>query len=553
MIYSKFRKKRFQDDLVINQANLFYNYTLGFDITSLNLLKTAGNLLNSGMACCVFFSDFKCLYLDDDNKITYVQLTPKGRNWDASWEIEFSEEVPKHILTDLMSSAEISFHENRFVNDFDSYIRASLPPVVLEKNNERYVLYPGVKIHANGVSILYFQFDGTWGGIDNESFLSTFVNLYQIYFDDIWIDSKLQYMDGEVVLENGFDDLFAIGGDYIDERKVSKLKKKMRGDSRKVLAESLSNKGQVFSFGDDIEWNLHKVAGTETDRKWESTVDICRSIYSNSISTVLVPKNKHDKVKSYGYMWQGRPSVSLLRFYNQPDNKIELIKRFSFSMNDILNRSNINKKDSVLPTDLRKFSDYCLHSNRSIYLWTWLKHAQDSDNVWDEPDTLSKISENQARVEQVEYHNMCVSRACSWAHNPPRDQFLFESYNVLANFNNDIHHSSISGEVSDALAYMIKSFGTESLINPAKEMARFRLDEMKYKSDSVRNHSNYWLTFVFGLVGVTSFAEFVINPLILKESPNIDKVISPIISFGISVMVVLIISLVIWVVTKRRL
>lgn len=552
MFYNVLRNKKHQDNLTVKQANLYYNYTLGFDVISLDLVKTAGRLLSSGIAKSVFFSDFNCLYLNDENKVKHIKLDPKGRFWDSSWDLKFDGEIPDGILLELTGAVDISFHENKFVRDCGSYIRASLPPVILEKNGERCVLYPGVKIYSDGISVLYFQFDGTWGGISHDIFLSTIVNLYNRYFDDIWIYSKIQCIDGEVALEDSFDDLFSIGGDYIDGRDIRKLKKKMRDDSRKFLTDSLSQQGQIFSFGEGVDWNLHKIAGTENNEGWESTIDMCRSMYSNAISTILVSKNNFDKVKSYSYMWQGRPSVSLLRFDNQPDNKSKLIRRFSDAMNSILNRASIVESDNSLPSDLRKFDDYCLHSNRSIYLWTWLKHKDEPDDVWDDPNTRTKICENQARVEQVEYHNMSISRACSWAHNPPRDLFLFESYSVLANTNNDIHHSSISGEVSDALAYMIKSFGTESLITPAKEMARFRLDELKYKSDSIRSHSNYWLTFVFGLVGVTSFAEFVVNPMVVKKLSEGNEIFSPFLSFGLSAIIIIFISAVIWIVTKNR-
>ncbi|MGL6020774.1 MAG: hypothetical protein ACRC0C_19280 [Gibbsiella quercinecans] len=78
------------------------------------------------------------------------------------------------------------------------------------------------------------------------------------------------------------------------------------------------------------------------------------------------------------------------------------------------------------------------------------------------------------------------------------------------------------------------------------------MDELKYRSDSARNSSNYWLTFVFGLVGVTSFAEFAVNPLILNKWSGINKVIAPFISFGISAVLVLAISAIIWYFTKRK-
>lgn len=539
-------KKRF----LINQVNIFYNYTLGFDILNVDLFKTANKLLKSRLTNCVCFSDFKYLYIDEHNQVKYGQLNPEGRHWDSSWEIKLVNDMPSDILVDLMVSAESLFHESRFVNNGQPYIRASLSPFVLEVGDESFPMYPGVKIYRDGVAILYFQFDGTWGGINDDEFISSYVNMSHRYFDKIWIDAKLQMLDGEIALGNSFEDVFSIGGSYLDGRKIRKLKKRMKENGMKRLSDSLEKNGRVFSFDEHKEWILHQVAGTEDNESWESTIEICRSIYSNVISSILIPKDSN--LKSYGYHWQGRPSVSLLRYDKQPYKKNILLKDFSGMLSGILNRADILENNRALPKDLRMFEDYCFHANRSIYLWTWLKGVDEPEDVWEDKNTNSRILENQVRTEQVEYHNMSISRACAWANTPPSELHLFSSYTILAEAENKIYHSSISGEVSDALSYLIKKFGTGGLISSAKEVAKFHLDELKYRADSVRNKSNYWLTFIFGLVGVTSFAEFAINPLILSLWGWKSKIIVPFISFGVSAVFVLVISMFIWYVTNRK-
>lgn len=50
--------------LRVDQANVFYNYTIGFEASCIDLVETAGNLLKTGITRAVFFSDFKCLYTD---------------------------------------------------------------------------------------------------------------------------------------------------------------------------------------------------------------------------------------------------------------------------------------------------------------------------------------------------------------------------------------------------------------------------------------------------------------------------------------------------------
>ena len=104
--------------------------------------------------------------------------------------------------------------------------------------------------------------------------------------------------------------------------------------------------------------------------------------------------------------------------------------------------------------------------------------------------------------------------------------------------------------MSAALSYIIKEFGTASLIPSAKEAARYYLEALRYRSDSIRNRRDRWLTFVFGLVGAATLAEFVVHPFIQEIWPKLSKVVTPILSFGISGALMLSIVIVVWVINK---
>lgn len=62
-------------------------------------------------------------------------------------------------------------------------------------------------------------------------------------------------------------------------------------------------------------------------------------------------------------------------------------------------RADLSKKTYDLHPDLRMFEDYCLHANRTAFLWTWLRSNGSLDNVWDEFQTRGEILENQTREE----------------------------------------------------------------------------------------------------------------------------------------------------------
>ena len=525
--------------LEINQSNVFYNYVIGFETESIDLVNTAGKLLKTGISKSVFFSDFKCIYLDDFGKIKVELIEPESRQWDSNWDLKFNSEIPNFVIADLRSSLEIAFHENQILNQGELYLRASLPPLVLEDEYSQIALFATVKIYANGIAILSFQFDAEWNRINENDFILDVVNFFQRYFKKIWVDSKMQKIDADIALKNAFEDKFSFAGTYLKGRKIKQLIKEMKRDSQEILDNTFKTEGTHFNLGNE-EWLLHQIAGTENNDSWESTLEYCRSIYSNVVSSMIVSHGKLKNNEFHNFIWEGRPSVSLLRFENQPKSKKELFQNFSKSLIKILLRANIVEKISDLPPDLRMFEDYCLHANRSIILFTWLRPNGASDNIWNDPNTLTKLFENQARVEQIEYYNMSIARACSWAHKPSTENHLLNAYQILVNSEKLIHQSSKIGEVIDAISYLIKAFGTLNLISSAKEAARFYLDELKYKLDVIQNRNSRRLTFLFGLVGATSFAEFITYPLVLKLWPMLSKTTAPILSFSITAVLLFI-------------
>src|SRR5690554_4715570 len=121
----------------------------------------------------------------------------------------------------------------------------------------------------------------------------------------------------------------------------------------------------------------------------------CRAIYTNNLINLLVAVNKVDSRDASQYIWQGRPSASLLRFKNQPETKQQLYRDFSVSIQKMLMRSgNLNIQDE-LPKDLRCFGDYSFHANRAVLLWVWLRQKSSPENIWEDPETPARVYENQ--------------------------------------------------------------------------------------------------------------------------------------------------------------
>lgn len=103
---------------------------------------------------------------------------------------------------------------------------------------------------------------------------------------------KIQRLDAEQILPEAFTSELSFGGQKVQEWKSAQLLKKIRVESRVDLDKSLErNNGQLFEI-DDESWMLHQIAGSEDKDSWEATIDICRSIYVNAITGLVVPRGR---------------------------------------------------------------------------------------------------------------------------------------------------------------------------------------------------------------------------------------------------------------------
>lgn len=543
-------------DLQVQQVNCFYNYTVGLDVTEVDLLKTATRLLKSGIVRTVCFSDLKAVYLNERGKLQLEWLNPQGRQWDNNWTIKFKESLPKHAIDDLVFCLELSFHERRIKGAENRkappYLRAALSPFILEHDDYSLPIYPWLKLHADGLMSISFQLDTAWNDLAETDFIEDIVNLFQRYFDRIWVQAELQRMDGERLLSDAFENEISIGGQGVASRKSRKLVRKMRQRSKAVLEESLGKEGRSFELCGE-SWSLHQIAGSEGQSEWEATIDLCRSIYINAVaSQIVISGGRKGSSDVEVKLWQGRPSISLMRFSGQPQSKSELLRKFAASMSRILIRSPEVKSIPPLPPDLRPFDDYCFHGNRALLLWTWMRTRNSPEDAWEDGNTRDNLLENQARAEHFEYYNMLIARACAIAGSPQSDEHLVYAYETLAAADAMIHQSSQAGEITDALEYLMEAAGTAGLIASGKEQARWHLDERRFRNEMRRVSVDRWLAAVFGFVGAAGLADLVIQPLLQEIYPVQADWLIGLSAFALASLVVGVLAVPIWVVNRMR-
>lgn len=532
----------------IKQANFFYNYTFGLNVNGIDLIKTATKLFGEGLVRLVTFSDLNVLYLDKNNNLKTNKIEHNSRDYDKSWKVDIIDDLQDLVIPEFVASLEQSFHDKNIQGPYNRSVapnfRASLAPIVFEDKDLTFTFVPWIKIYNDGIVALSFQLDFESDAIEENDFIDNFVNLSHKYFKNIYMDAKIQRIDGYKHLENYSKVPLTFGGQTISNRATRKLKKEICAQSKSRLDKSLSANGKEFDcFG--AQWVLHPIAGTENKVNGESTLEMCQSIISVAIIAQIRANSKNSSQNVEAVIWEGRPSISLMRFSGQESNKKIFLTKHSASLSRIMLRASTLKRPPELPLDLRPFDDYCFHGNRSLLLWTWMKATDAPDDAWSDVNVKSKIYDNQCRTEHFEYHNMRIARACSIVSSPSNDLILVDAYEILSQSEKLLMRSSHSGEITDAVQYLLNAVGTKDLINSAKEQAKWYLDEKRFIYERQRSNIDRSLTVVFGFVGAAGVADLILKPLLEDLFPSTQNWITGLAAFVISSLIVLLLSLII--------
>lgn len=504
MIFNFFKSRKQPEHFKIRQSNVFYNYSMGLSVMDIDLLKAGTTIIELGLAQSVFFSDKTFLYCDKNGEKHFKF----GKSQADIIDCLSSED--DSIMQDYLIFYDLVKEESHLYSNQRHYLRVSLPPIVLEDEDYgQYIIYVLLKIYSNGIAILSFQFDARWNDINESDFIKDVVNLYSRTWHKVWIDKLVQKIDGEVYANRqAFDNIFVVAGNEINVKGKRTIIKKLKEDGLSNLDKSLHySQGHEFSFAGKKKM-LYQLAGTD-GKDTDNAFELCVHMYFNIVAKII-DSISDDSVDAYTFTWEGRPSISLMHFANQVKDRQELEEKFSNSIRKILNRSSVAIDESNHLKNLRWYGDHSFYGNRSILLWIKLDSGNDSDENF----LFRNVLSHQARVEQIEFYNMLLARACAWCADPETEEHLFNAYDILINKEKAIHHSSQSGEIVQTISYLIDQFGTNLLIEPAKESAVFHLDELKYRSDLVKGRKMQWMTLTFGLVGATSFAEFIVYPLV---------------------------------------
>ena len=334
-------------------------------------------------------------------------------------------------------------------------------------------------------------------------------------FDGIWVDQHIQKIDADLSFLNPSEIELSVAGKPISNRAIKKLIKRIKKNAQNVVRTDLSKQGRRFYF-DGHNLTLHPLVGSKLGDQNSLSGSLAIEIYIRAIQSIVNP----EKTKLAPIHWWGRPSVSLLRFDKQPEHKGNFVEKYSKFLTKILYKSAAITSDLEELKDLRFMDDYCLLANRSALLWCWTKSRKDAENAWDDENTRSRVYENQARAQFVEYQSAKITRACHWALDPASKTHLLYAYKNLGELNVSIRHSSHSGEIINTIVAIMEASGIPDIIESSKEIAGFHLDELKYNAQMKVSRQASLLSIIFGFVGTASLADFAFYPSISHLYPS---------------------------------
>src|SRR5690606_27379559 len=112
-------------------------------------------------------------------------------------------DLPRRAIEELTFCLELIFHEQRIegreARQMAPHLRAALPPLVLEREDMALPVHAWLKVFSDGIMIVSFQLDTTWDRLGESDFISDIVNIYQRYFDRVWVHADLQRRDAEQI------------------------------------------------------------------------------------------------------------------------------------------------------------------------------------------------------------------------------------------------------------------------------------------------------------------------------------------------------------------
>lgn len=503
---SKLVEEFFEKTMYITEWNIWHSYSTFFIEEIYQLEDIAYKLVKSDLCPLVFMQDLKIWWKEEgevkNHKLEIMEYSPSGFNFKIpNISNRYILECLNQFL--IMWHAESGLLNEKYRNSF-KYIRGAMNPCRFKSGQRPVLLYPQIKLYNNGMINLLFRQISPVFNYPVESFIEHEVNLFKNEITEMEtapeimkFSGRLQIHDYPIKLRllkknkilNVMDRSIEKNTEYTDE-----------GDFSFYYTKIIKNKDDIFNLDDLYEW------------------------FTSAI-TYVINSNKKGKIPTFsklkynlGNYWTLRPSIFITDFKNQPYRSSKIHEDFKTHLGKIMARKShpfYMDFSNFLGKNLRESEDYCLYMNRGLTLWVFSKSGVDYDKNKD--PNLSLTYEKQVQVECIDHLNISLKRMSETSSN------LSLSYeSVLINqlsqndldefFMDDISHF---GEINNVLRYASQKLNWDNLRKLIKTKIEVRSQFFNVKRDERYKNMAYLTTLIFGFIGVPTFADKVIRPLLL--------------------------------------
>lgn len=503
---SEFAKEFLEKTMYIKEWNIWHSYSTFLIKDGYILEDIAYKLVKSDLCPLVFMQDLKIWWKENGEvkieTLEIIEYKPSGFNFKIP---NISDRYVLECLNQflIMWHAEAGLLNEKYRNSFN-YIRGAMNPCRFKSGQRPVSLYPQLKIYNNGMLNLLFRQISPIFDYPVESFIEHEVNLFKNEIDEMETAPEIMKLSGRLHLH--------------DYPIISRLLKK------NAILEAMDNaieKETEYVEEGDFSFYYTKVI---KDNCEIFNLDDLYGFFTSAIVYVINSNKKGEiptfsKLKyNFGNYWTLRPSVFITDFKDQPYRSSKIHEDFKNHLGKIMARKShpfYVDFSNFLGKNLREADDYCLYMNRGLTLWVFSKSGVDYNKK--EDPNLSLTYEKQVQVECIDHLNISLKRMSETSSNL---SLSYESVLINQLNQNDLEEFFLDdissfGEINNIFKYASKKLNWDNLRKLIKAKIEIRSQFFNVKRDERYKNLAYLTTLIFGLIGVPTFADKVIGPLLL--------------------------------------
>lgn len=513
------------DDLQVEEWEVWHTYSTYLDCPGINLLEGAVNLVKSEVAECVISSAGRAFWRSEgtlaQGTFTVEVDDETGQGVFKCVSDDKSSKLPAGFALEAMGqTARFILAERRVLGEeltfADESIRVYLGKLVVVgveggRSTAELNLYPVLVVYKSGVLVLELRMIGPQNPIPLSDFISYAVNLPRLRLTKALVNPGLARTATAA---------------YYRSSRVPFLSR-FRLSWAQILHNLAIEQRTTEVEDEDFSFRLSPWSG-ETD----SFRSIALSIFHTCAYLVAGPRTgfsfllQGPKVPpSLGQFWSGRPHVHVIRFQGQCETASENNELHARAFYSILSRTPTLAR--ALPQNLRLFEDYSAFITSSSSLWVWSKQGLAREAAQTDPNRGNFIYERQLLMELLEYGYMLHRGLYHRIETLQSTDQVMHTRRHLLELRLRMRESSHSGEIRELLDAGWDALGLPTLTSEIDSGLALRESEMR-SADAMRTTRVGWaIAIVFGIVAVPGLADQVVTPAwhVLKMHPvtDVDK------------------------------